>query len=240
MRVTAYLHLHTSKYIQTQMYPSTNYVQYAQSQPNVNIQSESSGIPYNTPIPMNHSHSQPIAPQPTYPPQAAPYASQPQSSIPVPKPAHLQPAKQQWQTVSRKRCRKTEGQENPNEDKQDYWLGGTIPTANRFSTLAEEHMEEAAKQSTEPKPPPIFIAGVTNIKPLMALLNTIAKDKYLVKTLYKDQVRVQPTESSVYTTIVKALIDKNTEFHTYKPRQYRSFRVVLKNIHPSTDLNDIK
>jgi hypothetical protein len=61
-----------------------------------------------------------------------------------------------------------------------------------------------------------------------------------VITLYKDQVRVQPTESAVYTTIVKALIDKNTEFHTYKPRQDRSFGVVLKNIHPSTDLNDIK
>jgi hypothetical protein len=35
-------------------------------------------------------------------------------------------------------------------------------------------------------------------------------------------------------------VEKNNEFHTYKPRQERSFRVVLKNIHPSTDLNDIK
>jgi hypothetical protein len=61
-----------------------------------------------------------------------------------------------------------------------------------------------------------------------------------VSFMNNEQVRVQPTESSVYTTIVKALIDKNTEFHTYKPRQDRSFRVVLKNIHPSTDLNDIK
>jgi hypothetical protein len=91
------------------------------------------------------------------------------------------------------------------ENKQDYWLGGTTPTTNRFTSLSEEHMEEEDKQSTEPKPPPIFISGVTNIKPLIELLNTIAKDKYLVKTLYTDQVRVQPTESSVYTTIVKAL-----------------------------------
>jgi hypothetical protein len=59
-----------------------------------------------------------------------------------------------------------------------------------------------------------------------------------VKTLYNDQVRVQPTESSVYITIVKALMEKDTEFHTYKPKQERSFRVVLKNIHPSTDLNE--
>jgi hypothetical protein len=188
---------------------------------------------------MNQSLSQPIMLQLTYPPQAVLYASHPQNSIPVPATAQLQPAEQQWQTVSRKKGRKTEGQGNLDETKQDYWLGGNIPTTNRFSSLLEEHME-AEKQSAEPKPPPIFISGLKNIKPLIELLNTIAKDKYLVKTLYNNQVTVQPTESSVYTTIVKALIDKNTEFHTYKPRQDRSFRVVLKNIHRSTDLNDIK
>jgi len=41
-------------------------------------------------------------------------------------------------TVSRKRDIKTEQQENLNEDTQDYWLGGTIPTTNRFSSLSEE------------------------------------------------------------------------------------------------------
>jgi len=62
-------------------------------------------------------------------------------------------------------------------------------------------MEESDKQNTEPKPPQIFITGVTNIQPLIELLNTTAKDKYLVKTLYNDQVRVQSAESSVYTTM---------------------------------------
>jgi len=33
------------------------------------------------------------------------------------------------------------------------------------------------------------------------LLNEIAKDKYLVKTLYNDQVRVKPTENSVYSIL---------------------------------------
>jgi hypothetical protein len=51
---------------------------------------------------------------------------------------------------------------------------------------------------------------------------------------------VQHTEGSVYTAIVKALIKKNIEFHTYKPKQERSCRIALKNIHPSTDLNDIE
>lgn len=67
------------------------------------------------------------------------------------------------------------------------------------------------------------------------LLNEIAKDKYVVKTLYNDQAKVQPTESSVYTTIVKAVMDKNTECHTYKPKQERSLRTVIHQLICSTD-----
>jgi hypothetical protein len=47
----------------------------------------------------------------------------------------------------------------------------SITTTNRFSTLSEENIEEEAKQSTEPKPPPVCISGVKNIKPLIELLN---------------------------------------------------------------------
>jgi hypothetical protein len=68
-------------------------------------------------------------------------------------------------------------------------------------------MEEEAKQSTEPKPPPLFIL-LCRCKQYKTseLLNEIVRDKYLAKTLYNDQVRVQPTEGSVYTTVVKALM----------------------------------
>ena len=217
------------------MYSSTNYVHYAQSQSNVNLQSEPSGTPHTTLSPMNLSLSQPTTPQLTHLPPETQHDSQPHTGTPVPTSTHLQQTEEQWKAVSRKRSRKMEGQDILNENRQCYWLGGPIPTTNRFNSLSEEQMEEANNQSTEPKPPQIFISGVTNIQPLIELLNTIAKDKYLVKTLYNDQVRVQPTESPMYTTIVRALIDKNTEFHTYKPKQDRSFRVVLKNIHPSTD-----
>jgi hypothetical protein len=53
-------------------------------------------------------------------------------------------------------------------------------------------------------------------------------------------VKVQSLESLTYTTVTKALIEKQTEFHTYKPRNERGFRVVLRNIHPTTEPEDIK
>ena len=145
-----------------------------------------------------------------------------------------------WQTVTRKRTRNTEEQEHPNAKKTEYWLGETLTTSNRFSTLMEETTNEAVAKQIDHKPPPIFISGVVNIKPLIDLLNVIAPDKYVVKTLPNDQVRVQPTESPIYTSIIKALMEKNTEFHTFKPRQDRSFRVVIRNLHPSTEIQDIK
>jgi len=124
--------------------------------------------------------------------------------------------------------------------KTDYWLGEALPTTNRFSSLMEETPEQAPPQHADPKPPPIFISGVANIKPLIELLNVIAPNKYLVKTLPNGQVWVQPTESPIYTTIIKALMEKNTEFHTYKSRQDTSFRAVIRNLHPSTEVQDIK
>ena len=100
--------------------------------------------------------------------------------------------------------------------------------------------ENSEKNVNEPEPPPIYVDGVKNINPLMELLNEIVKERYIIKALNQDQVKVQPKTGEAYTIIVKALTEKNTQFHTYKPKQERSFRVVLKNLHYSTDINEIK
>jgi len=39
---------------------------------------------------------------------------------------------------------------------------------------------------------------------------------------------------------MKELKNKNTEFHTYKPKQERSFKVILKQIHATANLDNIK
>jgi hypothetical protein len=39
---------------------------------------------------------------------------------------------------------------------------------------------------------------------------------------------------------VKELISKNVEFHTYKPKQERSFKLVFKHIQVSANLDNIE
>jgi hypothetical protein len=63
-----------------------------------------------------------------------------------------------------------------------------------------------------PKPPPICIPDVTNISPLIRLLEQTAKQQYEVKALAHNQVKVQPKTSESYTIIIKALTEKRTHF----------------------------
>jgi hypothetical protein len=90
------------------------------------------------------------------------------------------------------------------------------------------------------KPPPIYITDVTNISPLIQLLEQIAVQQYEVKALTHNQVKVQPKTSESYRIIIKALAEKCTQFHTYKLKDERSYRVVLQNIKYSISPEEIK
>jgi hypothetical protein len=89
-----------------------------------------------------------------------------------------------------------------------------------------------------PKPPPIYINDVTNISP--QLLEQIALQQYEVKVLAHKRVKVQLKTSESYRIIIKALAEKRMQFHTYKLKEERCYRIVLKNMHYSINSEEIK
>lgn len=149
-----------------------------------------------------------------------------------------------WTDVpNRKRLRNSpENDRRPKQTKLGtYWLSQPLPTTNSFDGL-ETDVEEIQSQEAEkqPKPPPIFIDKVTNIRPLTQLLEDTVEGSFEIKILPKNQVKIQPTSKEAYKTIVKELDVKGTEYYTYKPKHERSFKVILKHMHPSTDTDEIK
>jgi hypothetical protein len=68
----------------------------------------------------------------------------------------------------------------------------------------------------------------------MQLLEQIAKQQYEIKALADNQVKVQPK------TEAKTKAEKHIEFYTYKFKEERSYRVVLKNMHYSINPQEIK
>ena len=65
-------------------------------------------------------------------------------------------------------------------------------------------------------------------------------EDFELKVLQYNQVKIQPRSSDKYTTVIKALAENRTEFHTYQPKVDRNFRTVLRGLHYSTDIQDIK
>lgn len=67
--------------------------------------------------------------------------------------------------------------------------------------------------TSEPKPPPVFITGIKQITSLINLLNDLAPGKYIVRN---DTIKVQPTTRKEYSIIIKALQENKTECHTFQ------------------------
>jgi len=105
----------------------------------------------------------------------------------------------QWQKVEYKKRPRDIPETHIQNIKQiklhDYWLNPSPPqTTNRYDALTEDGQNEGGEKANNkpPKPPPIFVAGVHNIKPLKELLVTISGDDFELKVLNDNQVKVQP------------------------------------------------
>jgi hypothetical protein len=109
------------------------------------------------------------------------------------------------------------------------WLNQT-QISNRFSSLQQEddlNQSSLGKEATA-KPLPIYTINVTSIPPLFQLLDQIVPQLYEIKALTQNQVKIQPKTSDSCRLITKALLDRKTQLHTYKHKEERTYRVVLK------------
>lgn len=149
---------------------------------------------------------------------------------------------QQWTDVKSKRKRSpNQVQPGQKQAKLDYWLGPD-KLSNRFESLQNvvDDQDDQEVIIREPKPPPLFVEYVANILPLLEKLNEVAKDKYTLKVIGTERIKIQTLNKESYSAIYKALEEKGTQFHTYEIKANRAFRVVLKYMHPTTDLVELK
>ncbi|XP_053964372.1 uncharacterized protein LOC128867288 [Anastrepha ludens] len=136
---------------------------------------------------------------------------------------------------------------------KEYWLDKPN-SSNRFELLAQEaetnelHTDSGTEPKTKPqiqteqrklKPPPIYVQNVENVHALTTALKSLTDTKYELKALSTNEIKIQPQESIHYTNILKLLKDKETKFYTFRPKDQRGFKVILRNVHHATDKNEI-
>ena len=122
-----------------------------------------------------------------------------------------------------------------------------VTTHNRFAILeAEVAMDKTTEVNTQPTqtppppPAPIFIDDVIDIQSMTKTTQKeIGKDEYKLK-ISNNSVKALPANPDAYRKLTKLLKTLNANFHTYQLKQERPFRVVLRNIHHSVDLDELK
>ena len=112
---------------------------------------------------------------------------------------------------------------------------------NSDSALPEEKITDPVENSITciAKSPPSYIDAQI-IDPLIELLNnTTGKENYSIKQLKVDQVKVQINTPETFRKVTKTLKEKNAGYHTYQLKTDKSYKAIIRGLHPKTNTNNI-
>lgn len=149
-----------------------------------------------------------------------------------------------WQIVKTNKRRHEESPKPKNFKR--IALNDRPTTSNNAYNLLQNDNDDGeefhdTEENSEPKPPPIIIPDVGDVKKMLEdISKVIMPQEYTYKSLKNGHIRLMTKSSNAYRTVVKHLDSQKKMFHTYQLKQERSYRVVVKNLHYTTPINDIK
>lgn len=153
-------------------------------------------------------------------------------------------ASENWQVVRSKRQISPDQPTLPNSSNRKYRkITEYMAVSNRFDSLPTADTEPHAPPTAVAKiqrPPPIYIPGVDKIVPVQTLIEGIAGKEYTLKMLRNNQVKVQVSTEEAFRNVVSELVKQNKICHTFQLKSERKYRVVIRNIHFSTDQLSLK
>lgn len=122
-------------------------------------------------------------------------------------------------------------------------------SSNRFNHLLvpdnvndnENNMEmnNDVQPNRIPLPPPIFVRNVSDFIELRnQLIKLIGPQTFSFKSS-ANNLKINTNNPDSYREVIKYLKTGNAEYHTYQAREDKSFRIVIRNLHPSTSTTEV-
>jgi hypothetical protein len=114
-----------------------------------------------------------------------------------------------------------------------------------LSNIVDNDMETDQINSNSNKtkihiPPPIFIKSNIEYSDFCdAIKKTIGSNEFFCKSNL-NELKLQLHTPDSYRKVIHLLKDKNVNFHTYQTQQEKPFRIVIRNLHHTSDKNFIK
>jgi len=127
-------------------------------------------------------------------------------------------------------------------------------STNRYNSLYTHDIENSAETSYmpiinsnnpeaqishSPLPPPIFLRNVNDfIEFRNHLIKLIGPQNFSFKSS-ANNLKISTTNSDSYREVIKYLKQGKAEYHTYQACEDKAFRIVIRNLHPTTPTSEV-
>lgn len=134
-----------------------------------------------------------------------------------------------------------QGPSHPTKKRQKTQISFVTP--NPFAPLANKDSDSdttapSDKTIKPPSIPPIFIKNIVNMNSLLVDLKQLNPGPFKHKTV-NNEVKFNFETVEGYRSFIKYLINSSAEYHTFQLKTERSFRVVIRGLHPSCDVQSM-
>ena len=91
------------------------------------------------------------------------------------------------------------------------------------------------------KPPPIFLHGVINYDKIIRSINEVAEtEQFFTKRMANNFIKITCLTPETSRTLIKHFKETDVYYHTYQIKEERAYRVVLKYLNHTTEIEDIR
>lgn len=113
-------------------------------------------------------------------------------------------------------------------------------TSNDTPETANNAEANPRPERTTHLPPPIIVKGTKDFISLRSeLIDLVGSENFFFKSTLNN-LKIQTKNPESYRAIVHFLQDAEAEFHTYQMLEDKAYRIVIRNLHPTTNTTDIK
>lgn len=91
----------------------------------------------------------------------------------------------------------------------------------------------------EKKPPPVVISNCTNYQEIKNRLKN-KNLQYSATLMNNNQIKINVNSGTEYRELTKTINETQQQWHTYENKQERPIRIMVRNLHPTCDTEEIK
>jgi len=84
-------------------------------------------------------------------------------------------------------------------------------------------------------PPPIMVKGVLDFVSLRTeFIDLVGPENFTFKSSINN-LKIQTKNPETYRAIIHFLQEKEADFHTFQMQEHKAYRIVIRNLHPTTN-----